>query len=128
LKFVPPLAVRAGDRTSSYLPHERQAEERYLLIVGRERRRLRWVMNIARSVSQSLRHALRAKAKGQLTREVYGVVIQINHVRTVKEQANFVQNTAMIGVNLPSAVKMLRVGGKICATKKLSRRRIHYAM
>ena len=38
---------------------------------------------------------------------------------TVKELENFAQSMAMSGVNLPSAVKMVRLGGKICTNKKI---------
>lgn len=76
-------------------------------------------MNIVENANQSLRHVLLAKAKGQQSRAVLLVGILINHVQTVKELENFAQSMAMSGVNLPSAVKMVRLGGKICTNKKI---------
>ena len=56
------------------------------------------MINIAEGVNQNLPHVLPAKARGQLIREVSGVVIQINLALIARGVVKFVQSMAIIGV------------------------------
>jgi len=70
-------------------------------------------MNIAKSANHNLQHGLLARAEVQQSRAVFLVGILINHARTVKEQENFVQSMAMIGVKMGILGDPFRLFGRL---------------